>query len=136
MEKRLYLGVRKNASAPVGKSVLVAIINETEDKLRVRLLEDCIARNFMGFVEVKNTETIAPEGEEFEVPNDFYGETLREYINSADEDDALCVPMKDHSGKNGYVGEFTYRRPPLTEQAIPQLELLEPIRKSKAKYTA
>ncbi len=136
MEKRFYLAVRKNATAQSSRSAPVAVVSEGAETLKIRLLADCIARDFLGFIPIQNLEIIAREGEEFTIPNNYEGKSLREHISAMEDDDAFYVPMKDKKGNNGYVGELSYRQPSVGEQAIPQLELLEPRRKSKTKYTA
>ncbi len=124
MEKRFYLGVRKTADAWSSKSVPVAVVAVSEDTLKLRLLEDCIARNPLGFVEVPDLEVIARAGEEFEMKNLFDDQNAKEYLETIGNEYALLVPMKDHTGKNGYVGELSYTEPRKTEQT-PQLVLLQ-----------
>lgn len=126
MEKRFYLSVRKTADAWSSRSVPVAVVAVSEDTLRLRVLETCVARNPLGFVPVPDLEVIAREGEEFEMTNTFDGKTAKEYLEILGNEYAIIVPMKDHTGKNGYVGELSYTRPRHSVQ-IPQLELLEKI---------
>lgn len=108
MEKRFYLGVRKTAGAWSSGSVPVAVVAMSEDTLRLRLLEDCIARNPLGFIPMSDLEVIARAGEEFDLPGTLDGKSAKEYLESLGNEYALVVPMKDHTGKNGYVGELTY----------------------------
>ncbi len=125
MEKRFYLAVKKNATAQCSRSAPVAVVAENSGVVKVRLLENCVARDFLGYTPAKDLEIVARKGEEFDIPNNFEGESLREKIGGMEEDEAFPVPMKDHTGKNGYVGELSYRQPGASEPINPQLELLE-----------
>lgn len=130
MEKRFYLGVRKTADAWSSNSVPVAVVAVSEDTLKLRVLENCVARNPLGFVPVPDLEVIAREGEEFEMTNAFDGKTAKEYLEILGNEYAIIAPMKDHTGKNGYVGELSYTQPRKTAQTS-QLALLEFGYKSK-----
>jgi hypothetical protein len=132
MEKRFYLGVRKTASALCSKSVPVAIVAVSEDTLRLRLLEDSTARSLMGFVELPDLEVIARAGEEFEMKNKFGDRTAEEYLETLGTEYAILAPMKDHTGKNGYVGELTYVELLTPEQPL-KFKLLESRLDYKAK---
>jgi len=124
MEKRFYLGVRKTADAWSTRSVPVEVVAMREETLKLRILEDCIARNPLGFVPMPDLEVIARAGEEFEMRNTFGDQNAKEYLEMIGNEYALLVPMKDHTGKNGYVGELSYTEPRKTEQT-PQFTLLE-----------
>jgi hypothetical protein len=124
MEKRFYLSIRKTADAWCSKSVPVAVVAVSEDTLRLRLLEDSTTRSSMGFVTLPGLEVIAQAGEEFEMRNTFDGKSAKEYLEVLGSEYVILVPMKDHTGKNGYVGELSYIEP-RTSEKTPQLVLLE-----------
>ncbi len=126
MEKRFYLGVRKTADALSSKSVPVAVVDVSEDTLKLRVLEDSTARSTMGFVTLPDLEVIARAGEEFEMRNNFDGKSAKEYLEILGSEYVILVPMKDHTGKNGYVGELSYTASRQTEQN-PKFVLLESI---------
>ncbi len=132
MEKRFYLGVRKTADAWCSKSVPVAVVAVSEDTLRLRLLEDSTARNPLGFVEVSDLEVIARAGEEFEMRNTFSDKNAKEYLEMLGDEYSLLIPMKDHTGKNGYVGELSYTEPRVSDKT-PQFVLLESLLGYKSK---
>lgn len=124
MEKRFYLGVRKTADALSSRSVPVAVVAVSEDTLKLRVLEDSTARSSIGFVTLSDLEVIARAGEEFEMRNSFDGKTAKEYLEVLGSEYVILVPMKDHTGKNGYVGELSYVESREKTQT-PQLVLLE-----------
>ena len=106
MKKRFYLSVNKLGM--LGRSVPVQVVNESEDKLRVRLLEDCLKRSLLGMQ--CGLELIAKAGEEFEMPNE-YGKDLRQYFEVLGEEFAITVNLTDSKGRNGYFGELRYALP-------------------------
>ena len=106
MEKRFYLSIHKPGM--LGRSVPVKVVTESEDKLRVRLLEDCLKRSPLGLP--CDLEVIARAGEEFEMPND-YGKNLRQFFDVLGEEYAISVKLTDSKGNNGYFGELIYTLP-------------------------
>ncbi len=132
MEKRFYLGVRKTADALSTRSVPVAVMAVSEDTLKLRLLEDCIERNPLGLMQSPDLEIIARAGEEFEMKNSFDGKTAKEYLEVLGSEYVILVPMKDHTGKNGYVGELSFTEPKSTDKNL-QLVLLESLFDYKTK---
>jgi len=107
MEKRLYLSVAKPQSIP-GISVPAEVVSENNDTLRVRLLEKCTKRNFLGLLPA-SLEIIAQAGEEFEMPSTKNGQKLVEFLEFIGPEYAIPVVMKDSSGRNGYTGQLTLR---------------------------
>ncbi len=107
MEKRLYLSVAKPQSV-LGISVPVEVVSENNGTLRVRLLENCRARNFAG-LPPSSLEVIAQAGEEFEMPSMFNGCMATEFLKMIGSEYAIPVVMKDSSGRNGYTGQLTFR---------------------------
>ena len=107
MEKRLYLSVAKPQSIS-GSSVPVEVVSENNGTLRVRLLENCTKRNFLG-LQPESLEIIAQAGEEFEMPSLFNGCMATEFLKMIGPEYAIPVVMKDKSGRNGYTGQLTFR---------------------------
>ncbi len=108
MEKRFYLSIHNQGM--LGRSVPVHVVAESEDKLRVRLLEDCVQRSPFE-LPVNNLAVIARAGEEFEMKNQRDGTNLRQFLEQLGAEYAAPVSLTDSNGKNGYKGELTYLQP-------------------------
>lgn len=105
MEKRFYLNI---INGTINHNVVpVEVVSENEETLRVRLLKDYKTREP---ITGRELEAMAKAGDEFEMPNNANGRSLRDELKTLGDEYGIPVPLADATGKNGYRGLISLRK--------------------------
>jgi hypothetical protein len=103
----VYISISKDGKSQPSTYAPAQIIQEDEDKARIKLLANCTKKNVLDLPE-SALEIIAKEGEEFEIQNEYAGK-LSERLEFIGSEYEIPILMKDSTGKNGYIGYITMR---------------------------
>jgi hypothetical protein len=103
----VYISISKDGKSQPSTYAPAQIIQEDEDKTRIKLLANCTKKNVLGLPE-SALEIVAKEGEEFDIQNKHKGK-ISEQLEFIGTEYEIPIIMKDSTGKNGYIGYITMR---------------------------